>query len=706
MNYPRSFILDFVGRIAAALAVAGAFAPPALAAANATLDEVVVTAKRIEVEAEVERPLVPGGVTMVDGQDLYARSVTNLADMLRYAPGVWSESASGSDELFFSSRGSNLDATDYDKNGIKLLQDGLPVTTADGNNHNRIIDPLSARYAVVARGANALTYGASTLGGAIDFLSPNARTTSPYSVFVNGGSHGLFTGRASAGTVAGPFDAFATLEAKSWEGYRDHSSQDRVGFYANAGWQSSSNLSTRIYATYLHNEEQLPGALTQAKVAADPDQANSSALTGNFQKNVETVRVAANTTWQIDERNSLQAGLSYEAQSLYHPIVDVRIDFDGPAGNPPVQVFSLLVDTDHRDFGAMMRFHAEIGAHDLVAGLNYGDGSVKGGNYGNDGGYRDGLNERVDNHADSLELFLMDRWQFASTWTLAYGAQWVDAGRDVRTSDVATGTVSNPKDDYTSFNPRAGVIYALTDASELFASVSRLFEAPTTFEMQDDVRGGDATLEPMEGTVYEVGLRASSEFGLGSTWRWDISAYYAQIRDAILSVDDPEAPGNSLTTNIDRTIHAGVEALLGASLSLGDGGAHRIEPLVSATWNKFSFDSDATYGDNDLPAAPEYAVRGEVLFRHSAGFYVGPTFDFIGARYADFANTYLVDSYQLLGLRAGYTAGHWEVFADLRNLLDEDYIATVGVLNAARPESEILYPGAPFSAYIGVRVEF
>ena len=49
--------------------------------------------------------------------------------------------------IFFSSRGSNLDATDYDMNGIKLLQDGLPITTADGNNHNRVIDPLSARYA-------------------------------------------------------------------------------------------------------------------------------------------------------------------------------------------------------------------------------------------------------------------------------------------------------------------------------------------------------------------------------------------------------------------------------------------------------------------------------------------------------------------------------------------------------------------------------
>ncbi len=180
-----------------------------------TLEEVVITAQRIREQIEAEQALTPGGVTVIDGDDLYERSVTNMTDMLRYVPGVWSESGWGSDELFFSSRGSNLDATDYDKNGIKLFQDGLPVTTADGNNHNRVLDPLSARYAVIARGANALTYGASTLGGAFDFISPTARTTDPLSVYLTGGSHGLLSGRVTAGGVADAFDGLVTLEAKN-----------------------------------------------------------------------------------------------------------------------------------------------------------------------------------------------------------------------------------------------------------------------------------------------------------------------------------------------------------------------------------------------------------------------------------------------------------------------------------------------------------
>ena len=586
--------------------------------------------------------------------------------MLRYAPGVWAESSSGSEELFFSSRGSNLDATDYDKNGIKLLQDGLPVTTADGNNHNRVIDPLTARYASVARGANALTYGASTLGGAIDFVSPTARNGAAQAVFLEGGSFGSLNSRATLGGVGGAgdeLDGLLTVEGRQWDGYRDHSDQERWGVYANAGWQASESTRTQLFATYVHNDQRLPGALTRAEAEADPDQASAAALDGNYGKVVKTARLAAKTTWSLGENGSLVAGLSYEDQSLFHPIVNrIFVDFDGPGPNPPVEVFSLLVDTDHRDLGAMVRYDRKIGAHDLLAGLNYGDGSVKGGNYRNNGGQPNGISEHVDNSAYGLEVFVADRWHLSDRWTAVFGVQAVSAGRDVRTTNATSGAVSHPEDRYSSINPRLGVLVALSDAAEVYGNISRLFEAPTTFEMQDDVRGGDATLDPMTGTVAEIGWRSKASPSAGARWTWDVSAYYARIRDEILSMDDPNAPGNSLTTNIDETVHMGLEALVSASFALGD--RHRIDPLLSLTLNDFQFDGDPVYGDNDLPAAPMYAARGEILYRHASGFYAGPTFDFVGRRFADFANSYAVEAYELVGLRAGHSGGRWEIFAE------------------------------------------
>jgi iron complex outermembrane receptor protein len=674
-------------------------------AVEARRESVSVTAEQVRAEVERQRALTPGGVTVVEGDELHRRHVNNMADMLRYVPGVWAESGYGNDELFFSSRGSNLDAVDYDKNGVKLLQDGLPVTTADGNNHNRVIDPLSARYVSVARGANALTYGASTLGGAMDFVSPTARNSPPLSLFVDGGSFGSVNGRATVGGTRETVDGLLTVEGRNWEGYRDHSDQERWGLYGNAGWRPSAATHVQLFATYVHNDLRLPGALTREEVAEDPDQASQAALDGNYGKVVKTARVAAKATWTLGGNGTLAAGLSYEGQSLFHPIVDrILIDFDGPGPNPPVEVFSLLVDTDHRDLGAMVRYDRRLGKHELLVGLNYGKGSVEGGNYRNLNGQPNGISEYVDNRADGVETFVVDRWRASDRFTLVLGGQLVSAWRDVRTTNATTGAVSNPADRFTSFNPRVGAIASLDGAGELYGNVSRLFEAPTTFQMEDDVRGGDAILDPMSGSVVEAGWRSDPGPSRGTRWTWDIAAYYARISDEILSVDDPGAPGNSLTTNVDKTTHAGLEALVGASFEVA--GAHRIEPRVSLSLNRFRFDADPVYGDNRLPAAPTYAARGEILYRHPGGFYAGPTFDFVGERYADFANTFSVGSYALLGLRAGFGGRRLEVFGEVRNLLDEDYIATLSVMNEAAPDARVLYPGAPRSAFVGARLSF
>src|SRR6478752_1696472 len=274
--------MPLVPRVAAAALLATFLAPPCVAAdafasaADPTLDTVVVTSQRIREQLDAERALTPGAITTLDGRDSYQRSVTQLADLLRYVPGVWSDSVSGSDEVFYSSRGSNLDATDYDKNGIKFLQDGLPTTSADGNNHNRAVDPLSARYASIAHGANALAYGASTLGGAIDFATPTARNSAPLSLFLSGGSNEQLNARLTAGATGDAVDGLVTAEATSWGGYRDHSAQDKQGVYANGGWNWSDNATLRLYGAWVDTSTQLPGALSRDQVQGDPDQANPS----------------------------------------------------------------------------------------------------------------------------------------------------------------------------------------------------------------------------------------------------------------------------------------------------------------------------------------------------------------------------------------------------------------------------------------------
>ena len=636
----------------------------------------------------------PGGVSLIDIDALTEGQVASLEDAFRYVPGVWATSPTGTDSIFLSSRGSNLDATGYDTNGVKLLQDGLPVTAADGNNHNRFIDPLSAKYAVFARGANAMKYGASTLGGAVNFITQTAYDTSPLTLSVSGGSHGERLTRLTAAQVFDDnVDGLVTIENKQWDGYRDHSKHTRTGVYANGGLRLAENVSTRFYFTKLDSDEELAGGLTRAQVREDRDQAgtfNGRDL-GHFQLDVDTWRVANKTTWDIDNNRRLEFGVSYEEQELFHPIVYF---------SPDPNSFSLLIDNRQRNLGTMARYEHKVGDHDWLVGFNYGVTWVDGGNYKHLSGDKTTKEQVNDSDANTLEVVVLDRWQFADDWTLVAGAQAVKANREVRPTSVSSGMVEQTEDDYNSINPRLGLIYQLNQNTSLYTNVSRLYEPPTTYQLDD----GNSTeaLDAMEGEVFEVGSRGHHALSDNSQWGWDISAYYAELDNEILSVEDPAAPGTFITSNADDTIHAGIEALLSADIALTDNRHHRLTPLVSLTWNRFRFDNDDALGDNTLPAAPKFAMKGEVLYRHKNGFYFGPTVDYVGERYADFANTYKVNSYTLFGLKSGWSNNNFKVFAEVRNLFEKDYIASHSVSDVANEGDAILSPGAPLSGYVGI----
>lgn len=668
------------------------------------LDQLEVTAQQLapagasREEALTELRLTPGGVTLVDMDLVKEGHVAGLADMLRYVPGVWAASDSGSDELFLSSRGSNLDATDFDMNGVKLLQDGLPVTSADGNNHNRIIDPLSAQYATVARGANAMKYGASTLGGAIDFATPTAYDLPRASLLSSFGSHGSLQNRLSASDVFdNGLDASLTLEDKRWEGYRDQNKQQRTGIYANAGLALSDKVATRFYLSHLENDQELPAALTRQQLREDRDQANANAELGDYQRDVKAFRLANKTTIDFDANRRLEFGVAFEEQELHHPIVF----------NP---FFNLYIQNRQRDASTMARYHHRIDDHQLLFGVNYGVSNVSGGQYNNDFGEQGAKRADIENDASTLELYAMDRWNFADNWTLVGGVQLVSAEREVQQTDLTgSGVSSNPDDRYQAINPNIGLIYALTEKTSIYGNISRLYEPPTTYQLTDQtVSGAIQELDAMRGTVVEIGTRGHYKQTQRLGWDWDISLYHAEIRDEILSTEPAGAVGTSQATNIDKTTHTGLEALLSADYQLDAKGSHNLNPVLSLTLNHFQFDDDAQWGNNDLPAAPDYALRGEVMYRHANGFYAGPTIDVIGQRYADFANSYKIDNYALMGLKAGWQneTQSLRVLAEVRNLFDRDHIATHSVRTTASADADILYPGEPRSAYVGFEYRY
>ncbi|HEY1050647.1 MAG TPA: TonB-dependent receptor plug domain-containing protein, partial [Prosthecobacter sp.] len=274
---------------------------------SAAADSPSLTVPSLEARKEQIAKTVPGGAGVVDAEEYKRGRASTLKDALDFAPGVLIQSRFGAEESRLSVRGSGIQRTFHGR-GLWLMQDGVPLNLADGGFDMQAIEPLSARYIEVFRGANALQYGAATLGGAINFISNTGHTASPFQTRFEVGSFNTLRGQISSGFVSGNTDVYASITAAHSDGFRDYSEQESLRIFANIGTKISDNLENRFYITYVDSKSQLPGALTKAQMEGNPQQANAASVAGRQRRDYTLLRLANKLTYS-DGDNSLALSL-------------------------------------------------------------------------------------------------------------------------------------------------------------------------------------------------------------------------------------------------------------------------------------------------------------------------------------------------------------------------------------------------------------
>ena len=100
-------------------------------------DQITVSADRItptapgEDAARAEAARVPGGTDVVSASDYAHGRASTFSDVFAFSPGVFAQPRFGAEEARLSIRGSGLQRT-FHMRGIYLMQDGVPITLADG----------------------------------------------------------------------------------------------------------------------------------------------------------------------------------------------------------------------------------------------------------------------------------------------------------------------------------------------------------------------------------------------------------------------------------------------------------------------------------------------------------------------------------------------------------------------------------------------
>jgi len=209
-----------------AIVVLFAFASPAFA------DEVVVTATRTPTGAD----RLPNRVTVIDRDEIEAKSLLTLADTLREAPGVAvvSTGAPGAQTSVFT-RGANSKHTLALFDGIRLNDPTAPNAQYDfGQDLLGDLDRVE-----VLRGPASSVYGSDAIGGVVN-LVPRRGAKSGFAPYfdVSAGSFATYRGVAGAAGTLGGLTYGATVDALTTEGF------DQVPdrFTANTGHKDGSDI--------------------------------------------------------------------------------------------------------------------------------------------------------------------------------------------------------------------------------------------------------------------------------------------------------------------------------------------------------------------------------------------------------------------------------------------------------------------------------
>lgn len=655
------------------------------------LDEVKVTAERNKAsltqpsieEAKETLSKTAGGTTVVDMATVREGRASNMQDTLGMATGVLAQSRFGAEETRLSIRGSGLQRTFHGR-GLKLMQDGIAVNLADGGFDFPAIDPMATDYIEVYRGANALQYGSTNLGGSINFISRTGYKASPLEIRSEGGSYGYYRLGLSTGGVNGDVDYFVTASKYGTSSFRDNAQQSADRLTGNVGIKINEQVETRFYLGYVNNDSQLSSSLTKAQLKDDPRQATVTLGQGINQRDINVTRLANKTTILFDQ-SKLELGAFYSHKSLYHPIGN----FGDTTG---------VIDQVSNDVGLTARW-SRMGElfglkNEFVAGLSPTRGRTDAKNFLNVNAKRGALLNNFDQKATNFEAYLEDRLSLDEQWTVIAGLQYAKSKRDSQDQLITASGNQSVDKSFSQTSPKLGVLYQLQPQVQLFANASRSFEPPSFGELNSLVV---SSLKAQKGSTFEIGSRGNSEF-----IDWDVALYHARLQDELLAVAAAGSPFATQTINAGKTIHRGLEFGLTARLP------YSLQWRSSLLINDFKLDNDPTYGSNRLPGIQRSLLRAELVYRGSdffENFYIGPTIEWSPQRYnVDFAETLHADSYFLWGVKAGQKINqHWSWFVEGRNLANQKYAATTGVArNQNGADGALFLPGDGRTAYLGV----
>jgi iron complex outermembrane receptor protein len=312
----------------------------------------------------------------------------------------------------------------------------------------------------------------------------------------------------------------------------------------------------------------------------------------------------------------------------------------------------------------------------------------------------------------TLQTYLSDSWTITDALTISAGFKGMQVKNEA--SPIVKGGFAEGKinaEDW--FLPQAGVVYRVAEKTEVFGNYTENMRAYASaastgpFSVtQEGFDAGLTTLKPETSQTWEMGVRTRSGQFQGS-----VAAYYVNFKNRQISLaTGPSIVGSpSVLQNVGDVRSVGVEFAglynLTDTLSLFASYAYNHSQYRDDVYNASDVLIAATKGKTVVDS-PKHLLKGEIAYDAKA-FFGRLGANYTSKRYYNYLNDRSVGGRVLLDGSIGYRLQGFELQLSVTNLLDKEYVSTVGSGGYGNSgDRQTLLTGAPRQWFVTLRKDF
>lgn len=481
----------------------------------------------------------------------------NLTETLNQVPGVMALNRNNyAQDLQISIRGFGARAA-FGLRGIRLITDGIPATTPDGQGQASTVSLTSADHIEVLTGPLAQIYGNAS-GGVIQTFTREAGNTPMWSSQLYAGSYGLLRKDLQLSQRTGNVGIVTDYSTFSTQGFRDNSDAQRQ--------QLNTVITSQIQADtklkWIFNSFDMPLArdplgLSSAQYANSTNLAGNNAVLDGARKTVNQLQYGLVAEQLLDAHTSLQAkvytgtrdNLQYQASSNPTPSVAINSTWVG-------------LGRHFSGIGLQAKSSKSLGDQtmlDWIVGSEFDrSNELRQGGATHAGMLVPGLTRNELNQSSNQDFFAQANLHMGEAWSLTAGARYSEVTLENTDYFLSDGDGSG-RIKYKALSPILGLTWHANDALNVYLQEGSGFETPALSELAYSVVSGN-----IKGNFNPNLLASHSKhLELGSKWRvsesqaLNVSLFQIKSDDEIIALISKS--GQTVYGNAGKTLREGLE---------------------------------------------------------------------------------------------------------------------------------------------------